>query len=201
MTKPQKPSKDEKDKLEQPLEEMEIEAEANKEEAVPSPGEAQAETEQPAEEGLEGQVERLQAEAKEYLDGWQRARAEFANYKKRIEREREEARARIAGEIITRYLGVMDDLERALAKAPEDEACAEWVAGIELIHAKLKAILEAEGVETIEAEGERFDPNYHEAISYEESDEFEGGSVIEVTQKGYKLGDRILRPAMVRVAK
>ena len=102
---------------------------------------------------------------------------------------------------LKRYLGVMDDLERALTKAPEDEACAEWVAGIELIYAKLKAILEAEGVETIEAEGERFDPNYHEAISYEENDEFEGGSIIEVTQKGYKLGNRILRPAMVRVAK
>jgi molecular chaperone GrpE len=146
-------------------------------------------------------IERLQAEAEEYLDGWQRARAEFANYKKRIERERETARAQIAGEIITRYLGVMDDLERALAKSPETEACEEWVTGVNLIYTKFRSILEAEGVETIEEEGLRFDPNIHEAISYEESDEHEEGSVIEVTQRGYKLDDRVLRPAMVRVAK
>ena len=146
-------------------------------------------------------IDRLQAEADEYLDGWQRARAEFANYKKRIEKERESARARVTGEIITRYLGVMDDLERALARSPETEACNEWVAGVELIYTKFKSILEAEGVETIEEEGLRFDPNIHEAISYEDSDEHEEGSVIEVTQRGYKLDDRVLRPAMVRVAK
>jgi molecular chaperone GrpE len=153
------------------------------------------------EELPEQKIERLQAEADEYLDGWQRARAEFANYKKRIERERETTRARISGEIITRYLGVMDDLERALQRAPEDEACKEWIAGVELIYSKFKSILEAEGVETIEEEGLRFDPSIHEAISYEESDDHEEGSVIEVTQRGYKIDDRVLRPAMVRVAK
>jgi molecular chaperone GrpE len=160
-----------------------------------------AEKVEEGEEISEETVGRLQAEAEEYLDGWQRARAEFANYKKRIERERETARAHITGELITRYLGIMDDLERALAKSPENEACQEWVAGVELIYAKFRAILEAEGVETIEEEGLRFDPNIHEAISYEDSDEHEEGSVIEVTQRGYKLDDRILRPAMVRVAK
>lgn len=153
------------------------------------------------EESTEETIERLQTEAEEYLDGWQRARAEFANYKRRIERERENARAQIAGEVITRYLGIMDDLERALAKAPETEACEEWVAGVKLIYTKFRSILEAEGVETIEEEGLRFDPNIHEAISYEESDDHTEGSVIEVTQRGYKLGDRVLRPAMVRVAK
>jgi molecular chaperone GrpE len=152
-------------------------------------------------ESQEQTIERLEAEAEEYLDGWQRARAEFANYKKRIEKERETARTRITGEIITRYLGVMDDLERALEKSPESEACKEWVAGVELIYTKFRSILEAEGVETIEEEGLRFDPNIHEAISYEDSDEHEEGSVIEVTQRGYKLDDRVLRPAMVRVAK
>lgn len=152
-------------------------------------------------ETSEEAIERLQTEAEEYLDGWQRARAEFANYKKRIERERETARERIAGEIITRYLGVMDDLERALAKSPETEACGEWVAGVELIYSKFRSILEAEGVETIEEAGLRFDPSIHEAISYEDSDEHDEGSVIEVTQRGYKLDDRVLRPAMVRVAK
>lgn len=147
------------------------------------------------------ELERVKAEAAEYLDGWQRARAEFANYKKRIDRENEEARERITGEIITRYLGVVDDFERALARAPEDEQCQEWITGVELIYQKLWAILEAEGVEAIQAEGERFDPNLHEAISYEESEDHEEGTVIEVTQRGYRLGERILRPAMVRVAR
>ena len=150
---------------------------------------------------LRQELGEARAKEAEYLDGWQRARAEFANYKKRIDRENEEARERITGEIITRYLGVVDDFERALARAPEDQACQEWITGVELIYQKLWAILEAEGVESIEAEGERFDPNLHEAISYEENEEHEEGTVIEVTQRGYRLGERILRPAMVRVAR
>ena len=178
--------REEQEQLEDQVQEAEENGTANDPERDETPEEA---------------IQRLQAEAEEYLDGWQRARAEFANYKKRIERERETARERITGEIITRYLGVMDDLERALGKSPEGEACREWVAGVELINTKFRSILEAEGVETIEEEGLRFDPNIHEAISYEDSDEHEEGSVIEVTQRGYKLDDRVLRPAMVRVAK
>ena len=153
------------------------------------------------EETLEEQVKRLQTEAEEYLDGWQRARAEFANFKKRTQREDEHARERIAGEIITHFLGVNDDIERALSKAPEANDFQEWTLGIELIHQKLQALLDAEGVELIEAEGERFDPNFHEAVSFEESDDHEEGLIIDITQPGYKLGERVLRPAMVRVAK
>lgn len=149
----------------------------------------------------EDELAQAKAEAAEYLDGWQRARAEFANYKKRIERETEEARQRITTEFLVKYLGIMDDLERALENAPEDEDMQEWISGIELIYQKFNAILEAEGVEPIEVADERFDPNLHEAISYEETDEFEGGAIIAVTQRGYRLGDRIIRPAMVRVAK
>ena len=152
-------------------------------------------------ETLEEQVKRLQMEAEEYLDGWQRARAEFANFKKRTQREEEQARERIAGEIITHFLGVQDDIERALARAPEADDCQEWTLGIELIHQKLQALLDAEGVEPIDAKGERFDPNFHEAVSFEDSDDHEEGLIIEITQRGYKLGERVLRPAMVRVAK
>jgi molecular chaperone GrpE len=137
----------------------------------------------------------------EYLDGWQRSRAEFANYKKRTEREREELRAKIKGEILIRYLDVFDDLDRALLDIPTDNENKAWVEGIELIHLKLSAILEAEGVEQIQAEGEIFDPNFHEAISYEDTDEHQDGQVIEVIKQGYKLGDHVLRPAVVRVAK
>ena len=150
---------------------------------------------------LEEQVKRLQTEAEEYLDGWQRARAEFANFKKRTQRENEHARERIAGEIITHFLGVNDDIERALAKAPETNDFQEWTLGIELIHQKLQALFDAEGVELIDAEGERFDPNFHEAVSFEESDDHEEGLIIDITQPGYKMGERVLRPAMVRVAK
>jgi len=166
------------------------------EEAETSPEEGTAEPESPEE-----QLTRVQSEAAEYLDGWQRARAEFANFKKRVDRETEESRQRITAEILLRYINIMDDLERALCNAPEDDEYQEWVSGIELIHQKFESILESEGVESIEAEGERFDPNLHEAISYEDSEAYEGGSIIAVTQRGYKLGDRIIRPAMVRVAK
>ena len=187
-----------KDKEEIQPEEMPEEDNALEEELLT---EAETEAESEEMETPPDELEKAKSEAAEYLDGWQRARAEFANYKKRVERETEEARQRITAELILNYLGIMDDLERALENAPENEGIQEWVSGIELIYHKFAAILEAEGVETIEAENERFDPNLHEAISYEDSQDLEGGSIIAVTQRGYKLGDRIIRPAMVRVAK
>ncbi len=159
------------------------------------------EPKEPSDESSEEQIERLQAESAEYLDGWQRARAEFANYKKRIEREREDARSRITGEVITRYLGIVDDLSRALSEPVNGEDTQDWVAGIDLIYQKFIALLEAEGVEPIEPENVPFDPNYHEAISFEEDDQIKSSYVIDYTQRGYTLGERVLRPALVRVAK
>lgn len=142
-----------------------------------------------------------QDQAAEYLEGWQRARAEFSNYKKRVDRELQDAYSRASGDVITRYLSILDDLERALQDMPKDEKTANWAQGIDLIYRKMKAMIEAEGVEVIEAEGQPFDPNLHEAISHEESDELKGGYIIDVVQQGYRMGDRVLRPAMVRVAK
>jgi len=147
------------------------------------------------------EIERLQKESSEYLDGWQRERAEFANYKNRTAREKEDARTQIASEIITKYLEILDDLELAIINRPAENESEAWADGIELIHVKLNTILEDEGVEVIRAEGDTFDPNFHEAITYEEDDDHQDGQVIEVVQKGYKLGDRVLRPAKVRVAK
>lgn len=155
----------------------------------------------PSIEELQAEIENLRGEAEEYLDGWQRALAEFSNYKKRVEREQEEARARITGDILIRYLDVLDDFERALKDRPEDKQSESWLAGIELIYQKLKLILEAEGVAVIEAEGETFNPNFHEALSYEDSEDHDDGQVIEVLKKGYVLGERVIRPALVRVAK
>jgi len=150
---------------------------------------------------IQSDLENIQAQADEYLDGWQRARAEFANYKRRIEREQAEARDRIAGNTLVRFLGVMDDLERALKDRPSDGEAASWSEGIELIYRKLSALVIAEGVEEILAEGTSFDPVLHEALSHEESDDHAEGQVIEVVQRGFRMGDRVLRPALVRVAK
>ena len=102
------------------------------------------------------------------------------------------------GDLIKRFLPVLDDLERALQNRPDDSA---WASGIELIKRKLQAIMESEGLQRIEAEGMAFDPNFHEAISFESADGLESGRVIAVVQNGYMLGDHVVRPAMVRVAK
>jgi len=154
-----------------------------------------------AQETVQSELEIAKAQADEYLDGWQRARAEFANYKKRMEREQAEARDRIAGETLMRFLGVLDDLERALKDRPPDGEAASWAEGIELIYRKLSALVIAEGVEEILAEGTSFDPVLHEALSHEASDGHAEGQVIEVVRRGYRMGDRVLRPALVRVAK
>lgn len=147
------------------------------------------------------QLDQARGQANEYLDGWQRSRAEFANYKKRVERELEVANQNAAGRILKRYLPIVDDLERALKNRPEEAEGAQWAEGIELVYRKMLALLESEGVKPMQAEGEMFDPNRHEAILTEDSDEHESGKITEVLQQGYLLGDKVLRPAMVRVAR
>ena len=149
---------------------------------------------------LQAALETSEAKAAEYLDGWQRAKAEFTNFRKRQERERELARFETVGRVAKRYLPIVDDMERALNDRPAKGEGAAWSEGIELIYRKLMNILEVEGVVPIEAEGEMFDPNLHEAVAQTESDEHESGQVIEVLQTGYKMGDRVLRPAIVRIA-
>lgn len=148
-------------------------------------------------EALKKQLDENQAQTAEYKDGWQRAVADFQNYRKRVERENGEVYQNAVAGIIKRYLPILDDLERALQSRPDDLA---WVEGIELIYRKLKAILEAEGLKRIEAEGQMFDPNMHEAISQEPAEGYESGQVIAIVQNGYMLGERVIRPAVVRVA-
>lgn len=140
-------------------------------------------------------------QANEYLDGWQRARAEFDNYRKRVRREQELAYQTAAGSVIRRFLEGVDDLERALKTLPEEGEGTEWAEGIELVYRKLRSILESEGVQAMDAQGKMFDPTMHEAVTSEETNEYESGQIIEVLQKGYLMGDRVLRPAMVRVAR
>lgn len=160
-----------------------------------------AETTPDLTEALQKELEEATAQAAEYLDGWQRARADFANYKKRVEREQAQVYQTAAGNIIKRFLEVADDLERALKNRPQDGDGAAWAGGVELVYRKVLTILESQGVKPMGAPGQLFDPNFHEAVSSEESDQFQSGQIIEVLQPGYMLGDRVLRPAMVRVAR
>lgn len=138
--------------------------------------------------------------AAEYLDGWQRAKAEFLNYKKRVNRDREQYNKDAVGRVVKRYLAIVDDLERALKDKPADGEYANWTGGIELIYRKLVTTLESDGVVPMDAEGEMFDPNLHEAVVQIESEDHESGQIIEVLQTGYLIGERVLRPARVCIA-
>ena len=135
--------------------------------------------------------------AAEYLDGWQRSMAEFANYKKRVERDREQVQQTLTGAIVKRYLEVVDDLERAFKTRPKDGDGAAWANGIELIYRKLLSALDSQEVKPMDALGQPFDPNKHEAIGQMESEVYPSGQVAEVIQNGYLIGDRVLRPALV----
>lgn len=164
---------------------------------------SQPETTLEMDEGLQELQNRLaeaQAKSNEYLEGWQRSRAEFSNYKKRVEREQEQVYQMASGAILKKFLEIVDDLELALKNRPHQGEGAEWATGIEMIYRKLLALLEAQGIERMNAEGQMFDPNLHEAITSEPSENHESGQVIEVLRAGYLIGDRVLRPAMVRVA-
>ena len=148
-------------------------------------------------EVLQTQLAEMESKAAEYKDGWLRSQAEFVNYKNRMARDNEMMYASMKGDIIKKVLPALDDLERALQNRPADNS---WAGGIELIARKLQNILDSEGVKRIVAEGVEFDPNFHEAISHEPNDSVESGHVIAVVQNGYMLGERVIRPAMVRVA-
>jgi molecular chaperone GrpE len=151
-------------------------------------------------EALAAELTKAKTEAAEYLEGWQRARAEFANYKKRVERDQAYVYQNAASSVIRRYVELIDDLERALKNRPQQGEGLAWAGGIELIYRKFLAILESEGVTQMDPSGEMFDPTLHEAVTSENSPEHDSGAIIEVLQKGYLIGDRVLRPAMVRVA-
>ncbi len=176
-----KDKQEEIDETQAPAEEMPVEVD-------------QASTER---EALINQLKEAEAKIIEYKDGWARSQAEFQNYRKRIERDNEMMYASMKGDIIKKVLPALDDLERALANRPADDA---WASGVELIARKMQNILEGEGLKRIDAKGKPFDPNFHEAISHEPNEEVESEHVIDVVQNGYMLGERVIRPALVRVA-
>ena len=149
---------------------------------------------------LRHELEATKAREAEYLDGWQRARAELANARKRFQRDQEQAYSIAVAQLLTRLLPVVDDLERAFNTLPHNLSGLTWIGGILLIQRKLGLIMEQEGVVPIEAVGQPFDPFAHEAVTHEPSDTVPEGHVISEVQKGYKMGDRVLRPTLVRVS-
>jgi molecular chaperone GrpE len=145
------------------------------------------------------QVADLQRERDEYYDRWVRKTAEFDNYRKRIERERREQSDQAVVSLLLELLAVVDDFERALTleAGPRDSSYRK---GIELIYAKLQDLLRKQGVRPIEAVGADFDPRIHQAVDQQVSAEHREGEVLEELRRGYMIGERLLRPAMVRVA-
>jgi len=172
----------------------EAEATANGQEAEKENSEATAP------QSLEEQLAAAQAEAEDYKDRWMRSQAEFANARKRMEKQRLDTYSNATANVIDKLLPIVDDFERAMENLPAEISENSWLEGIQLVQRKLVATLDNFNVTAIEAVGEPFDPNLHEAITQEPTDEYESGTVCRVLQTGYKIGDRVIRPSLVVVA-
>jgi molecular chaperone GrpE len=142
----------------------------------------------------------LQRERDDFYDRWMRKAAEFDNYRRRVERERREHADESVVALLQDLLLVVDDFDRALT-VDSGESASAYRKGVELIHTKLHDLLRKKGVKPIEALGKPFDPNVHQAVLHEDSPDHADGEVIGELRKGYTMGDRLLRPAMVKVAK
>lgn len=180
--------------------------------AAPDSPAQTAETSQDVETETGDLMERLaQAEAAlaeaekktaEYLDGWQRSQAAFANFRKRTETEQAQYRLTANAQLLSRFLPVLDDFKRAFAMIPEAYNGDPWLDGIRLVERKVKSVLDAESVTPIELKpGDTFDPSLHGAVLYQEVEGFNEGEVVAEIETGYRIGDRILRPSLVVVAK
>lgn len=163
-------------------------------------GEATASAAEEGPDGSQTAIEDLRRERDALQDRMLRGAAEFDNYRKRMDRERRELSEYAAAGIIAEFLPILDNFERAL-QAPPGAEVESLRKGVELIHKQMVELLRKRGVTPIEALGADFDPNVHEAVIHEASDAHREGEVMEELQRGYKLGERLLRPAMVKVAK
>ena len=168
---------------EEPREQEDNEPENDRDEAK-SPG------------NLEQELEAEKQKAAEYLASWQRAQADFINYKRRIEQERREFNSYANTNLVLSILPVLDDLERAIGAMPEEIAQSEWGEGIRLVEQKFKTILQGQGVIPMISVGEVFDPNIHEALRQDKGKE---GIILDEFQRGYMMGERVIRPAKVVV--
>jgi molecular chaperone GrpE len=169
----------------------------NQEEREEQPQEAPA----PPEELLRAEMEEASRERDQFRSLAQRIQADFINYRRRMEEERQELQRSANARLILDLLTVVDDFRRALESAPAEGDHASWGEGVEIIYRKLQRVLEREGVTPIEALGKSLDPWEHEALLFQESPDHADGEVIVVVQEGYKLHGKVLRPAQVVVAK
>jgi molecular chaperone GrpE len=150
-------------------------------------------------EQLERELEEVRRSDAEHRNNWHRSAADFANYKRRTDEERATLTQFSNAVLIGKLLGVLDDFDRALESVPA-EAHDPWIEGVQLVERKLRGVLESEGVTPIDAVGQPFDPNLHEAVVHEETADHPDNQVIGELQRGYRLHDRIIRPSLVRVA-
>jgi molecular chaperone GrpE len=155
----------------------------------------------PPRTALQEDPEEVRRERDDYRDRLLRSLAEFDNYRKRIERERRELAEFVSFEILGDLLPFVDDLERALAAAEGTQTVADYRAGVELVYKQVAELLRKKGVTAVEAKGADFDPHVHQAVASEISESHRDNEVIEELRRGYRLGERLLRPAMVKVAK
>jgi molecular chaperone GrpE len=167
-------------------------------ETLPEDQEAVADQEPP---DLESQLAEAEAKAAEYLDGWQRSRAEFANFRRRQDQMQTTMRQQAISGLLEKLIAALDDQERAYRAIPQEMQNDPWVEGLMIADKKLRAVLEKEGLSEMQVvSGDDFDPYYHQAILHEPSTEFAEGKIVDVLQKGYQLKDTVLRPAVVRVS-
>ncbi len=150
-------------------------------------------------EALERELAEARARSEEHLYNWQRSAADFANFKRRTDEERASVGQFSTAVLIGKLLTVLDDFDRALESVPPDAHDA-WIEGVKLVERKLRSVLESEGVSPIEAVGQPFDPNLHEAVVHEPTADQPDNQVIGELQRVYRLHDRVIRPSLVRVA-
>lgn len=154
-----------------------------------------------AAKGKEKEIEKLKKELEELKDKYLRKAAEFENFRKRKEREMEEFWKAANADLIRKLLPILDDMERSIESAKKDKNFDALVEGIELVYKSFLKVLESEGVTQIDACGQEFDPEIHEALMQVEKEDVQPNTVVEQHQKGYRLGDKVLRPAKVIVSK
>ncbi|MBA3469897.1 MAG: nucleotide exchange factor GrpE [Herpetosiphonaceae bacterium] len=156
---------------------------------------------EPSIDELEQRIAALELESEENKANWLRSVADFKNYKRRTESEREELIRNAGAGLLLKLLPVLDDLGRAMAHVPAEIDNNPWLSGVKQVQRKFEMLLEGAGVQPITAVGEEFDPNFHEAVMYDEAGEDQANKVVEELQRGYKLGEKVLRPTMVKVGK
>jgi molecular chaperone GrpE len=153
------------------------------------------------EDAIASELARARAEAEAYLDDLRRLQADFDNYRKRTLREQTARTASASQALVARLLPVLDNFELAVSAAEQSRDFDRMLKGVEMVLGALREVLEGEGLVKIEAEGKPFDPERHEAVIAVEQEDTEPGTIVDIVRAGYELGGKVLRPAMVKVAK